>query len=326
MAYPYDPGQPPPTIPGGSVTGGPPVPPVNSGLTDPLRQPFKQGPTLNQTGGPCPPGQSPHPTRGDCRYAGDYPCPPGQCKDVASGVCRSPGGHEKLNETDITQRDTGGGRGYCKQLESNQPGRGGMYGQGGGGGGAAGAGGGGGLGASPGGGLGAPAGLSGVSGTIWDTLNGVLKGGQTRFTPEVMATLAGQAKSLEQGQIKTGTDAVTSDAIRRGIYRSPAVNPDVANVVRGAQGNYSQTIAQQQVAKVSADFQDKMGALDRAQKFLDSARDYLLRSDMNAIDRERIRAQLALGYANIASQQQMLTQQLTQQQQQWLTGLLSGLA
>jgi hypothetical protein len=81
------------------------------------------GPGAQAPPSACPPGQQI--INGQCRHPGDFPCPPGQCKDKVSGACRSPGGNEKINETDIQERSTGGGRGYCKQREAGAGGRGG---------------------------------------------------------------------------------------------------------------------------------------------------------------------------------------------------------
>jgi hypothetical protein len=66
---------------------------------------------------------------GRCRHAGDFPCPPNQCKDKVTGECRSFNPRrEKANETDDIERASGGGRGYCKQLEGGGMGGGGNLG------------------------------------------------------------------------------------------------------------------------------------------------------------------------------------------------------
>jgi hypothetical protein len=283
--------------------------------------------------GPCPPGQTRHPTRGDCRYVGDYPCPAGLCKDVASGECRTFNPRrEKVNETDITERETGGGRGYCKKL--------------GGGRGGGGAGGGGGFGAGGGGGAGGPGGgqfgISDPGGrfselfgrtegnfqSIWDSLLPVARGEQTRYNPETMGYLEGQARVDRAGNIDAGTESIYSDAITRGMGRSGPTSAGVSNVVRDANRTYASTVTQMRVKKVEQDFEDRMGALDRMQKALDSRQAYILGLDQTAAQREQSITQIALGYARIAAERQMLEMRLNTDlqiaQNQNMTNILLG--
>ena len=57
---------------------------------------------------------------------------------------------------------------------------------------------------------------------------------------------------------------------------------------------------------ITADYQDKMGALDRSQKYLDSLRDEMYRRDMSAIQQQQFKANLDLAYANIQAQRDAL--------------------
>jgi hypothetical protein len=156
-------------------------------------------------------------------------------------------------------------------------------------------------------------GTAGLEGSILEQIMAGLQGG-TRFTPEVMAILAGQAHAQSRGAAKRGTEAIQSDALRRGLGRSPAgTQRGIADVQRGAEGQYAQTVAQQQLAKINGDYQDKTAALDRAQKYLDSQRDYILRADMTAAAREASAAQISLGYARIQAERGNLQMQLDAQ-------------
>jgi hypothetical protein len=235
------------------------------------------------------------------------PCPPGTCKDVASGQCRSfNANREKVNETDTTERESGGGRGYCRKKDGGGGGGGGG-GQGGGGGVPGGA-------AVPGGAnaAGSPVGgplsteADAASKTIWGELSNILGGKSTRFTPEVMANLDSNAREASIATARGSEDAVRQDALRRGVFQSPQVTSEIGNIERSANSDYSRAANQNRIQKVNADFEDKMGALDRAQKWLDSQRDYIVRLDMTAAQREAALANIRLGYARIAAEERML--------------------
>lgn len=283
----------------------------------PSTTPPNPGAGAGQGNTPCAPGYTKklNPSTGayecvsDVRAAGDMPCPSGQCKDVVSGQCRTPGHNEKVNETDVWERDTGGGRGYCKQRDGGGAGGAGAGGAGGAPG--AGAGGGGGYGiSSPGGTFNKLGGMFDTqAGTVWDELNKVLQGG-TRYNPQVMAQLDSQAKLSSAGTTRGQIQGLEDSAVTRGVGRSSAVTSGEAMIRRSAAADESKAYNQNRIAKVNADFEDRMGALDRAQKWLDSSRDYVVRLDMTAADREKAIANIALGYARIAAERDMLNKQL----------------
>lgn len=276
-------------------------------------------------GGPCPPGMSRHPTRGDCRYDGDMPCPSGLCKDTATGQCRTFNpNREKVNETDTTERDTGGGRGYCRQRDGG--GGGGGLGRGGAAGGAGGAGTGGfGTGTF---GISDPnqrfddlhKHIEGKFQSIWDELLPVAQGKETRYNDQTMGYLTGQARVDRAGNIAAGTEDVYNDAITRGVGRSGVTSGAVADVVRGANQEYSRQVTAMRVKKVEQDFEDRMSALDRMRTALQDHQQYILGLDANAADREKAIANIALGYARIAAEERMLRSQLNVQLQIANTG------
>lgn len=354
----------------------------------------------------CPPGQQI--INGKCRFPGDNPCPPGQCKDKASGACRSPGKNEKINETDVELRDTGGGRGFCKQREAGAA-RGARIGGGGGsmtagpmGMPSAPGGGGGGFSnpsdpedqyfqrlvdqgdwtefppgsgqyfndpgndpsqrrwvdrrnlqvqgtgyvsqhdpnrgpkidysqvdqtketlsqylqrtgqtGSPGGPGGGPGGPAGdVGSLIEQTFRGIL-GGQTRFSPQVMADIEGKAKLDEQNAVQQGTEALNEDLARRGLSQSP-VGASLAQQGRiSARQTFDQAMRDTRVQKAKSDFDDKMQGLQQAQQYWKELHDWQLGLDAHSIDRERIQAQLTMARENIASQMEQLMAQLGSQ-------------
>jgi hypothetical protein len=64
-----------------------------------------------------------------------------------------------------------------------------------------------------------------------------------------------------------------------------------------------------QKGKLDSDRQDLEGALDRSQKYLDSLRDNQYRYHMSAQQRQQFSANLALAYANLQSQFDLLKAQ-----------------
>lgn len=250
------------------------------------------------------------------RAADDLPCPdPSTCKDVVTGQCRAYNpNREKVNETDTWERESGGGRGYCKQRSGGAGGAGGA-----GGGGASRAGGGAGGGAAVAGGgfsIANPSsrfnelyGMFGKqAGAIWDNLVPIMNGTQTRFSPEVMAQMDSAAKMAATGQAHAGVDNLRQDAIRRGVGRSP--DRGIADVQRGATQSYTQAVNQNRITKANADFEDRMRALDASEKWLGQMQQYTLGLDTNAADREKAIANIALGYARIQAERDMLREQL----------------
>ncbi len=251
------------------------------------------------------------------------PCPPDQCKDVVSGVCRryNPN-REKVNMTDDIERESGGGRGYCRKTDGG--GGGGRGGGGAFGGGDGGAGGGhGGFGPS-----GPDVGvdpaqqfkeLQGVGGNysklISDFVSGVLEGDQTRYSPEVMQDLYAGSKAQVEGQTTQAIDALNSDLARRGIYRSPAGAGMAAEVRREGDRAFSEDARQFRIEKATKDFEDKLSAVDRAQADLNSMRSYIAQLDVTQAEREKLKATIQLGYARIDAEMAMLLKQLGSQKE-----------
>lgn len=232
------------------------------------------------------------------RDAANMPCGPSQCKDVVTGECRSFNPRrEKINETDQWERPSGGGRGYCRQLDNAGAGAG------------AGAGRGAGRGAGAPGPPTGPGSSSDFDSMIQDYLRQMLAG-PSRYTPEAMQALYGQTTAQASGQIARGERAVRAEAAGRNMSRAGSVAAGIRSVRSTAEGQRGAANVGIMQAKINADYQDKTGALDRAQRYLDSLRDSEYRYTLLAEQRRQFDANLALAYANIQSQWDMLRAQM----------------
>lgn len=150
---------------------------------------------------------------------------------------------------------------------------------------------------------------SGIGDMLAGSLKGML-GGETRYTPGVVERMKGGLLSATRGQEQTNARAIEEDAVRRGMYRSGQTGKRLDEARRAGAQQYTEGVNKIQTDKVNADFTDKLAGMDRAQKYLDSLRDYSLRSDLTAIEREKLAASTALGYANLAMEKERLSSQM----------------
>ena len=134
------------------------------------------------------------------------------------------------------------------------------------------------------------------------------------YTPEVIQNQQTDAFRNSYGRVGTNKAAIEADAIRRGVLRSSGTDRRVDAVSRDAQSAYAQadrgitnTATQ---ANFQARFNNRTAALDRAQKMLDSQREYLLASETNDFRRQQGLAQLAFSYYGLEQERWSLTQQL----------------
>jgi hypothetical protein len=132
----------------------------------------------------------------------------------------------------------------------------------------------------------------------------------SRFTPEALQAMYGEIARQSSGQIRRGTEGVRNEAARSGMQRAGYTQNAVAQVRAGAEQQRGTSIVGVQMAKINADFEDKMAGLDRAQRYLDSMRDNEYRYMLAADQRSQFKANLALAYANLAQQRSMLQMQL----------------
>ncbi len=136
---------------------------------------------------------------------------------------------------------------------------------------------------------------------ITDALNS-----PSRYSPEVLQELFGNIAADSSSRIDRESAAVRENAAGRGLSRAGQTDAALRSVRAGAETARGQAKQTVDIAKVNADYEDKMGALDRAQKFLDSMRDSEYRYTLLGEQRRQFDANLALGYANLQNQVTLL--------------------
>lgn len=172
--------------------------------------------------------------------------------------------------------------------------------------GAAGGGGGGGQGGSGGG----PAGGGGYVDEMTEYWKNLVKNqDKSRYSPEAMAAIEADMFARARAQEKNQLDDARADMAERGVARSGNQNAVMRGIRSGTGAAIMQNRAQVVRAKIDADYQDKQAAINNAKEWVNSMRDYMLRTDMNAIQREQIAAQIRLANMNIQAQQSQLEQQ-----------------
>lgn len=179
---------------------------------------------------------------------------------------------------------------------------------GGGGGGKGGGGGGGGAGAysQP------PDPALAQSGVVWEQILKRLQA-PSRYTPEVMQSLAGETKLGSERAANTLTEQSNADLASRGLLRSgPAaqaqrgIRADVAGL--NLQG--WNTILR---AKIDADYQDKTQAIKEGMDWVNSLRDYIARSAATQAQKDAAMANVKLGYARLSQEMDQLRESYAQQ-------------
>lgn len=148
-----------------------------------------------------------------------------------------------------------------------------------------------------------------LQGYISDLMSGKL----SPYSDASVAGMKASALSATEGRFQNNKDSIYTDARLRGVFRAGQTGDLVSQARRGADKEYTDQVNQIQQNKAKADYDAKLAGLDRARQWLDSKRDYLLRKESNEIARENGKAQIALGYAQIASQKQLLQMQLDAQ-------------
>ena len=131
----------------------------------------------------------------------------------------------------------------------------------------------------------------------------------TRYSPEAMAALEADQFSRARAQEKLQLQQSRADQAQRGVSRSANQGAATRQIGVGTGQQIMQNRAQIQKAKIDADFQDKQAAIQNAQNYVNSMRDYMLRMEGNAIQREQMAAQIRLAQMNISAQKDMLEQQ-----------------
>lgn len=219
------------------------------------------------TKGPCPGGESREESSGLCL------CPGGQCRDIVSKTCREPHNGEQQNWTDDIERPTGGGRGYCRPKDSGWQA----------------------LGAGGGGAMSTTGGFD----DIWQQIQGMLNT-KSRYTPKVMGQLTGQAKAREQSQNTVAMNTANADMARRGIFQSPVAAALAQKAKAPAAEGFNKAVSDLNIAKVNADAQDKMFAVQAAMQWVQMQ-----------MQGRQFDANLALAYQRLQQEWAMLQAQLS---------------
>ena len=168
-------------------------------------------------------------------------------------------------------------------------------------------------------GLGAPGagGLGGLDAALQKIIMGQLENPTSRYTPENMATLLSGTKATAEDQARAEQDAIREDAAARGVLGAGATGTALSN----ARISANRTVAGEQQniarAKIDADYQDRVTALQQAQQYLDQSRDWLYKQQMRGDQRQQFEANLSLAYAR-------LQQDWDQMQAQFGYGLING--
>ncbi len=140
-----------------------------------------------------------------------------------------------------------------------------------------------------------------VDSVVKKWFTGILDGTIGSFTDEKEALLT--AELVEAGnRKKTQLQArERTRGISRGLFRSGLQLQAEREIDIGIEQEKSAGIRQVKMARIQAEFTDKMGALGMAQQWLDSRRRYELGKEQIQASREATRAQISLGYAQIAA-------------------------
>jgi len=153
-------------------------------------------------------------------------------------------------------------------------------------------------------GAGGPGGDS-VEALIEKQFRGILSGEYGSFTAEKEGILLSQLRSEGRAKAAGLRSQADRDAVQRGIYRSDIALKRYREIDLSIEQQISDGENKVRLAKVEAEFNDKMKALDMAQKWLDSRRQYELGKEQIAAQREATAAQTALGYAQIEASKEI---------------------
>ena len=142
---------------------------------------------------------------------------------------------------------------------------------------------------------------SDVESTIRNKFERILSGKEGSFTD---ARLNLENQKLSEAAVTRKerlTNELDRDLIRRGVFGSGIGARSQREINLSVDKSKSSALRELKIAKLSADWSDKMNALGMAQKWLDSRRNYELGKEQIQATRDATRAQTALGYASIAA-------------------------
>jgi len=141
-----------------------------------------------------------------------------------------------------------------------------------------------------------------ISKESWARIQSALGG----WDASTLERMKGQVFGAAMGRKAAGLESMSDDLLSRGLARSGIGAEGAIALENQAQQAYTGGVTNIMIKEVEF----KMAALDKAQKHLDSLRDYIVSRESNAIQREIGLAQIKLGYTKIEAERDMLTQEL----------------
>ncbi len=144
----------------------------------------------------------------------------------------------------------------------------------------------------------------GMSNALRDAAQKIIAGG-TRFSPEVMEGIKARLRATTDATAERTKAGIGEDFQRLG-GRQGLEASEMAGAERQAGADYTAGVRDLEIQKAVQDFDDQLEGIDRGQKWLDQLRSYSLSKDSNQIERDRLAATLALGYAKIAEDRNRL--------------------
>lgn len=130
------------------------------------------------------------------------------------------------------------------------------------------------------------------------------------YSASSITSMRNQAVRTALGGAARQRDQAMEDLINRGMERGGERTRTFGDIERGASAQIGERFGQITIETTRANAEMKLRVLGQMQNWLDQKRDYLLRSESNAIQREIGLAQIKLGYAKISADKEMLQMQL----------------
>ncbi len=141
------------------------------------------------------------------------------------------------------------------------------------------------------------------------------------YTDPVVSNMKTNAFLATKGRTPAELRSIKADAIRRGVLRSTGTDQRIDAKTNAANAAYAGAERGIENSATMGNFeartQNRLAALDRAQRHVDSEREYLMASEMNHFNRQEGLAKLALAYYSLEQQRWELTQQLNSSKYQF---------
>lgn len=160
----------------------------------------------------------------------------------------------------------------------------------------------------------------GMSNMISDRIQAILGGGQTRYSDDVVNSIKGKLLESSEGRRGANEKAIIADQKARGMYRAGETGKRLAENRMSAASDYTGGVREVLQAKATADFQDKMAALQQGEAWLNNLRNYSLSVDMTKQARAQLQANIALGMLKLNADRDSMNAQLKQNWQLALLG------